>query len=201
MPTKLIYRPTRRGTHPLIWCAAIICTIVAIGVIVAGIVVFIGYIVIHPRVPIISVVNAHLDRFQFDPAGLLETQITIIVRMKNGNERAHASFSETSFSLSFDGVEIARLVADPFDVSKNSSTDFNYVAESMAIPLDPEKQEVVDLALKRDEVRFEFKGGSRARWRVGPLGSVKFWCHLSCQLRFHPLNGTYIPSRCSSKAK
>ncbi|KAJ0054457.1 hypothetical protein Pint_02637 [Pistacia integerrima] len=192
----------RRRTHPLIWFGAIICTIIAIAVIVVGIVVFIGYLVLHPRVPVMSVMDAHLDLFQYDLAGLLETQITIILNMKNGNQRAHASFSDTSLILSFDGLEIAKLVALPFDVSKNSSLNFHYVVQSNPIPLDPNLQELVDVSLKKDDVKFGLKGSSRARWRVGPLGSVKFWCHLDCQLRFHILNGSYVPSsRCSSKAK
>lgn len=148
-----------------------------------------------------SVVEAHLDLFQYDEAGLLETQVTIVIRMRNGNAKAGASFSETSLFLFFDGLKIAQLVADPFEVSKNNSVDFNYVVESRPVPLDPEQQEVVDTSLKKDVVRFDLKGGSRSRWRVGVLGSVKFWCHLDCKLKFRPSNGSYIPSRCSSKAK
>lgn len=93
------------------------------------------------------------------------------------------------------------LRADPFDVKKNSSVEFNYLAESDAIPLDPEQQEVVDTSLKDDRVAFGLKGSSQTQWRVGLLGSVKFSCHLNCELKFHTSNHTWIPSRCSSKAK
>ncbi|KAH7577405.1 hypothetical protein ACOSP7_001702 [Xanthoceras sorbifolium] len=201
MPPRKLIHHSRPRTNPLVWCAAILCTIISIAVIITGIVVFIGYLIIHPRVPVISVINANLDRMLYDPAGLLETQITIVVRMKNDNQKAHASFSETKLSLLFDGLTIAILRADPFDVRKNSSVDFNYVVQSNPIPLDPEQQELVDMSLKEDRITFVLKGSARARWRIGPLGSVKFWSHLNCQLRFHPLNGTWIPSRCSSKAK
>lgn len=188
-------------THPLIWCFAIVCTILAIAVIIAGIVVFIAYLAIHPRVPYITVVYANLDRMEFDPAGLLQTQITVVLRMQNDNRKAHASFYDTRFSLLFDGLEVARLVAYPFDVRKNDSVAFHYVAQSQPIPLDPEQQELVDMSLKQDVLKFNLKGSSRTRWRVGAIGSVKFWCHLDCQLRFRPSNGSYIPSRCSSRAK
>ncbi|GAV90721.1 hypothetical protein CFOL_v3_34125 [Cephalotus follicularis] len=94
----------RRTTHPLIWCAALICTVISVAVIITGMVVFVGYLVIHPRVPVIGVVDAHLDDISYTEAGLLEIQIVIKIRAENDNEKAHASFSDTSFTLIFDGL-------------------------------------------------------------------------------------------------
>uniref|UniRef100_A0A6N2N5K5 Uncharacterized protein n=1 Tax=Salix viminalis TaxID=40686 RepID=A0A6N2N5K5_SALVM len=111
-------------------------------------------------------------------------------------------FSNFNLELFFDGIRIAVLsTAAPYEVKKNSSVDFNYDYTSDPIPLSPEQMEDVDAFLKEDEVRFDLKGGVRARWRVGVLGSVGFFCSLNCQLRFHPANGTYISRRCSSRAK
>ncbi|XP_062147098.1 NDR1/HIN1-like protein 12 [Alnus glutinosa] len=197
---KKLHDP-RKPTNPLIWAAAIICAVIAVVVIVVGIVVFVGYMAIHPRVPFISVTFAHLDTIQYNQAGQLETQVTVVLTAENDNAKAHSSFSDTSFILSFQGLQIAKLVAEPFDVRKNSSTHFNYVVQSSQIPLDPTRMEEVDLSLKQDQITFDLKGSSRARWRVGLVGSVKFVCHLNCQLRFRPSNGTYIRSRCSSKSK
>ncbi|KAK7835075.1 hypothetical protein CFP56_023836 [Quercus suber] len=157
--------------------------------------------VIHPRIPILSVANATLGTMRYSQSGLLETQMTIIIRAENDNTKAHASFSDTAFILSFQGLVIAKLVADPFDVKKNSSIYFNYEVTSDEIPLDSTRMHQVDLSLKRKVIIFDFKGNSRTQWRVWLLGSVKFWCHLNCQLRFHTSNGTYISSRCSSKSK
>ncbi|XP_039056438.1 uncharacterized protein LOC120199421 [Hibiscus syriacus] len=153
------------------------------------------------RVPYVSIIGAHLDRMQLDYAGILEIQVTILVRAKNGNGKAHASFSDSSYGLSLNREVVAQLVAPPFELGKNSSVDFNYVVPSSPIPLGPEQAEYVDTALKNDRITFHLKGGTRVRWRIGHLGSVRFLCLLDCQLHFHPLNGTYIPSRCSSKAK
>ena len=179
-----------RRTHPLVWCAAIICTILTLAVIIAGIVTFIGYLVIHPRVPYVSVINAHLDRIQIDYAGVLEIQVTVVIRAQNGNEKAHASFSNSGYTLSLNGEDVAQLVAPPFEVSKNSSVDFNYVVQSSPIPLGPEEAEDVDVALKTDLITFDLKGSARVRWRVGRLGSVGFLCRLTCQLRFQDRKST-----------
>ncbi|KAB2031447.1 hypothetical protein ERO13_D05G290066v2 [Gossypium hirsutum] len=107
-----------RATNPLVWCAAIICTILTVAVIIAGIATFIGYLVIHPRVPYVSVMDAHLDHIQIDYAGILEIQVTILIRAQNGNEKAHASFSDSSYSLSLNGEVVAQLVAPPFEVGR-----------------------------------------------------------------------------------
>ncbi|KAJ9159226.1 hypothetical protein P3X46_024746 [Hevea brasiliensis] len=188
-------------THPLRWCATFIFSVLAVGVIIAGVVVFLGYLVYHPTIPIISVVDAHLNLFQYDLAGVLVTQVMIVVRTENDNTRAHASLSDMKLTLIFDGIEIAKLVAEPYEVSKNSSVDFNFVATSDSIPLNQEQMKDVDAYLNEDEIRFDLKGNVRARWRVGILGSIKFRCHLECQLRFHKSSGDYIPRRCTSKAK
>ncbi|KAK8579007.1 hypothetical protein V6N13_142242 [Hibiscus sabdariffa] len=190
-----------RPTPLWVWCAAIVCTIITLAVIIAGIVTFIGYLVIHPRVPYVSVIDGHLDPLRIDYAGILQIQATLLIRAQNGNEKAHASFSHSNYTLSLNGEDIARLVAPPFQVRKNSSVDFNYLVQSSPIPLGPEQAQDVDLALKRDYITLDLKGSARVRWRVGRLGSVRFLCHLDCHLHFHPSNGTYIPSRCTSNAK
>ncbi|KAL9350789.1 hypothetical protein Peur_058044 [Populus x canadensis] len=200
MPKNALSPPPPR-THFLWWCAAILCALLTTAVIIAGIIVFVGYLVIHPRVPVISVVDAHLLHFSYDGAGILVTQINIVVRSKNDNMKAHASFSNFNLELFFDRIRIAVLsTAAPYEVRKNSSVDFNYDYTSDPIPLNPKQMDVVDAYLKEDEVRFDLKGGVRARWKIWVLGSVRFLCPLNCQLHFHPSNGSYISRRCTSKA-
>ncbi|KAJ8755212.1 hypothetical protein K2173_019010 [Erythroxylum novogranatense] len=200
MPATKKITPQKR-THPLWWFAAAVCTVLTLAVILGGIVVFVGYLVIHPRVPVISVLDAHLDQFQYDIAGILVTQLNIIIRSRNDNTKAHASFSDFKLTLLFENMEIARLEAGPYDVRKNDSVDFNFVATSMPVPLNPEQMEDVGIYLNQDRVIFHLTGDVRTRWRVGLLGSVKFWCHLNCQLIFRRSDGSYIPSRCTSKTK
>ncbi|CAN1306342.1 hypothetical protein LINPERPRIM_LOCUS26781 [Linum perenne] len=175
--------------------------LLTIAIIFGGIAVFIGYLVIHPRVPILSVVGAHLDQFQYDYAGTLVTQVTVVVRSENDNMKAHSSFSDMKLKLIFEGLQIAYLQAGPYDVRKNSSVDFHYVVVSKPIPLTPTQMVDVDVMLKQDRVRFELQGSARARWRVGPLGSIRFWDHLNCRLHFHRSNGSYVHSACTSRPK
>ncbi|KAA8528001.1 hypothetical protein F0562_035130 [Nyssa sinensis] len=198
MPKSKLF--PRKHTNPFTWCGAIICAIIAIAVIITGIVVFVGYLVIRPKVPFISVTYAHLDRFDYDQASLLTTQVTIVVKFENDNARAHASFYDASFIAGFHGVEIAELVADPFDVGKNSSVELNYLVESTPIPLGPEVGDIADMSIKENYVTLDLKGTARTRWRVWILGSVKFWLHMNCGLHFF-MNGSSTDLYCSTRSK
>ncbi|KAF8027823.1 hypothetical protein BT93_E0678 [Corymbia citriodora subsp. variegata] len=198
--TKFVLK--EKPTHWLIWGAAIICAVLCVAVIIAGIAVFIGYAVVHPRVPFISVVGASLDVFWLDPAGVLVTQVTIDIKAENDNAKAHASFQRMELVLSFGETDIAELRAYPFDVNKNDSKLFHYVVQSSPIPLSQDQTEMVNDWLAKNQVTFNLKGTARARWRVGRLGSVKFWCHLDCHLQFHPRNQTSTNAkRCTSRGK
>lgn len=190
----------QKCTNPIIWFMAIICAILAVAVIIAGIVVFVGYLVIRPKEPQISVASAQLDTLYFDQTSLLTVQVSVVIKAENDNAKVHSSFYDMSLLLSFLGVKIAYLVAEPFDVKANSSVEFNYVPQSSPIPLNPADAEGVSRSLRQRIITFVLKGKAKTRWRVGPIGSVKNWLHLECQLHL-PINGTRIFPRCSSRSK
>ncbi|KAL3498081.1 hypothetical protein ACH5RR_040813 [Cinchona calisaya] len=187
-------------TNPLILCALLLCTLLTVAVIITGIIVFVGYLAIRPKVPQMSVTSAQLDRLDYDQAGVLTVKITIFLKAENDNAKARASFYVTRFLLGFHGVRVAELHADPIDVSKNNSIVLKYEVESSPIPLDPEAQNNVYMSLSQNLIVFDLKGTTRTRWRVGLLGSVKFWLHLDCHLRFRKV-GDVIYQRCSTKSK
>ncbi|KAK9079941.1 hypothetical protein SSX86_001616 [Deinandra increscens subsp. villosa] len=190
----------QRRTNPVVWCLAIVCSLIAISVTIAGIVVFSGYLVIRPKMPLLTLQASRLDNVYYNQAGVLAVRMTILIRAENHNQKAHASFYDTKLLLGYHGVNIARLVANPFDVKKNETSDLNYVVESLPIPLPPEEQYLTQQALDRGKVMsFFIKGSSRTMWRVGPLGTVKFSLHMNCELLL-PVNGTLYHSRCSTKS-
>lgn len=131
----------------------------------------------------------------------MQTQLTILIRAENDNAKAHALFDKTEFKLIYEGKTIAYLRQDEFEVDKERSVLSNYLVQSYPIPLNPTMMQAIDFAIKQDVITFELKGGSKARWRVGPLGSVRFECNLSCELRFRPSDHSYISSPCTSAHK
>ncbi|KAI3692145.1 hypothetical protein L6452_31954 [Arctium lappa] len=200
MPKPPVLGPQRR-TNPLIWCFAFICAIVAIIVIIAGIVVFVGYLAIRPKVPLLYLHAARLDKLIYDQTGVLAVRLTLIIKAENHNLKAHVTYYNTKLILGYHhGLSIAQLVADPFDVRKNTTTELSYVVESSPIPLDPAEQDVTQQALvKGKTLTFFLRGNSRTRWRVGPLGSVKFWLHMNCRILL-PINGSVVYPHCTTRS-
>ncbi|KAL4592971.1 hypothetical protein LXL04_005980 [Taraxacum kok-saghyz] len=199
MPKQPVLGRQRR-TNPFVWCFAVICSFIATVVIIAGIVVFSGYLVIRPKMPLLSVRASRLDNVYYDRSGVLAVRLTIQIRAENHNQKAHASFYDTRLLLGYHGQNIARLVANPFDVGKNETRELNYVVVSTSIPLPPDEQYLTQQSLSKSRLMLFFlKGSSRTMWRVGPLGSLKFWLHMDCELLL-PVNGSVGHSHCSTKS-
>ncbi|KAL4565187.1 hypothetical protein LXL04_029272 [Taraxacum kok-saghyz] len=196
MPKLRVLGPQRR-TNLLVWCFAFICAILAVIVIIAGIIVFIGYLAIRPKLPLLYVNAARLDQVLYNQAGVLSVQLTIVVKAENHNQKAHVSFYNTRLTLQYHGMSIAALVADPFEVKKNASQELNYVVESSPIPLGKQEQELTQQALQKRAMPFFLKGNSRTRWRIGSLGSVKFWVHINCRMLL-PTNYSVVYPHCSA---
>lgn len=195
------FKDPQRGTNPLIWAAAIICAIVAVGVIAIGIFVLVSYLVIHPKTPSISVSYANLDKFNYAQSGDFDIQLTVVVKAKNENSKTHASFYDMVLILGFHGLEVAKLVNDPFDVEKNSSVEFPYVVDVNRVPLRGLQQNYVQSALRRRMISLELKGKAKTRWRVWILGGIRFTLHIDCDLQFFVPNGSFSEgSSCTSKA-
>ncbi|KAH0733997.1 hypothetical protein KY285_009704 [Solanum tuberosum] len=196
---KPVLGPERR-TNPLIWCVALLCTFITLAVIITGIIVFIGFIIVRPKVPQMSVTSANIDTFAYDMSNLLSIKVSIVINAENDNVKAHATFYETIYTLYFHDVKVAYLRADPFDVPKNSSIPLYYPVESTSIALTPQEGANAEVALNQRLVGLDLKGSSRTRWRLGVVGSVKFWLHLNCKLKL-PLDGSTIYPKCSTKSR
>ncbi|KAI3690142.1 hypothetical protein L2E82_48117 [Cichorium intybus] len=198
MPKTRLF-PQRRP-NLLVWCFAFICAIIAVIVIIAGIIVFVGYLAIRPKVPLLYVHAARLDDVVYDQAGLLSVRLIIIIKAENHNQKAHVSFYNTRLTLQYHGLSIAALVADPFEVKKNTSQELNYVVESSPIPLGTQEQRMTQQSLQKGVMPFFLKGNSRTRWRIGrSLGSVKFWLHIKCYM-WLPMNSTVVYPSCSASS-
>ncbi|KAK1367693.1 hypothetical protein POM88_033785 [Heracleum sosnowskyi] len=191
----------QRRTNAIIWFAAIFCAIVAIAVVAIGLFVIISYLVIHPTTPTVSVSYANLDKFNYNQLGILDVQVRIVIKAKNGNVKNHAEFYGLVLALNFHGLPVAKLVNKPFNVKKNDSREFVYEVKADQIPLRSVYRDYVQSSLTKNEVSFEMKGKVKTRWRVWVVGSVKFSLNMDCDLQFFMPNGSFTyRSPCSSKS-
>ncbi|TVU18277.1 hypothetical protein EJB05_34366, partial [Eragrostis curvula] len=198
--------PEHRSSAGWAWRALIIlCTALAIALIVAGAAVFAVYLLYQPKTPYLVVSDARLVQLQYGQDGAIQyLQASVTILAENSNSKASASFSSVDLALAFHDADVALLRADPFVVAPKSSLPLRYNVVSAGTALDAAGKQAMDEALKAGVVPLDLVGKARTRWKVGVFVKVKFWTRISCRLRFFfPGNGTVMPDdrqRCRSKS-
>ncbi|KAJ1255979.1 hypothetical protein BS78_K122300 [Paspalum vaginatum] len=196
----------RRRTSGLwAWAAVLLCTALAVAVILAGTAVFAVFLLYRPRTPYLAVSDARLEQLQYGQGGAIDyLQVSITVLAVNNNSKTDASFPAVDLAVGFNGDDVALLRAQPFVVARKSSLPLQYDVVSAGRALDPAGMQAMDEALKAGVVPFDLFGKARTRWKVGVFARLRFWTRLSCRLRFFfPGNGTVMPAdrdKCRSRS-
>ncbi|KAM0832140.1 hypothetical protein ACQ4PT_065080 [Festuca glaucescens] len=189
------YSPQHRATSRRAWVMVILCTVLAIIVVVTIAAVLSVYLIYKPNTPYLAVSDAQLGQFQ----GGQYLQVSITILANNLKSKADATFSSFELAMGFHGDEVALLRSEPFVVPRQSSLPlhFNVVA------LEPAGMRDMDESLDAGLVPLDLSGKTRTRWRVGIFQKRQFWTRISCRLRFFfPGNGTVMPTdrdRCRSR--
>ncbi|CAL4989298.1 unnamed protein product [Urochloa decumbens] len=203
---RLLGRPWElRSSEWCVWAMVVLCTVLAIGVIIAGVAVFAVYIFFKPKMPYLVVSDAQLVLLQYDQGGTIQSlQMSITIRAENNNSKADATFSSVDLALGFHGADVVLLRSEPFTVPRESSLPLPYnVAVAPGPALDAAGMQAMDESLKAGVVPFDLFGKARTRWKVGVFVKIRYWTRISCRLRFFfPGNGTVMRTdrdRCRSK--
>ncbi|GJM94359.1 hypothetical protein PR202_ga10999 [Eleusine coracana subsp. coracana] len=197
---------SRRSCSGWLWRLLILlCTVLAIAVIIAGVVVFVVFLLYKPKMPRLVVSDARIVQLQYDQAGtIVYVQAFVTILAENNNSKADASFNGVDLALGFHGADVAFLRAAPFAVPPESSLPLRYNVVAAGRPLDPDGMRAMDEALKNGVVPLDLFGKARTRWKVGVFVNLRFWTRLHCRLRFFfPGNGTVMDAdrrKCHSRS-
>jgi hypothetical protein len=196
--------PRERSSSGWAWATVLVCTALAVGVILAGVAVFAVYLIYRPSMPYLTVSDARLERLEYLQDGAIDyLQASITVLAVNNNSKADTSISSMDLVVGFHGADVALLRAQPFMVPRESSLPLPYRVVSAGRPLDAAGMQAMDEALKAGVVPFDLFGKARTRWKVGVFANLRFWMRISCRLRFFfPGNGTVMPTdrdKCHSR--
>ncbi|XP_010478946.1 PREDICTED: uncharacterized protein LOC104757857 [Camelina sativa] len=192
--------PCPKNPGPFVWCAAIICAIVLISLVSICLVLFICFTVVHPRIPIISVVDGHLDFFRYDDiGGVLQANISLSIQVHNTKANTYRVFDEAYYEIRYEVQPITGIRIGMFEAKKEGPMVLPFLCPIM-IQLNPPQRQALEFEVKRNLIRFEIIGASKTWWQFGLLRLVKLKSDLRCELRFTPSNGSYIPSVCTSSA-
>lgn len=186
----------------MVWALVILCTLLAIGVIVTGATVFAVYLLYKPKMPYLLVSDARLVSLEYDGSGTIQRMVlSLTILAENSNSKADASFSRFDLAVGFRGADVALLRARPFSVARRSSVPLPYLVVSAGRPLNPDAMQYMDGALKAGVVPLDLFGKARTTWKVGIFVSLRFWTRIHCKfLFFYPGNGTHMPIDCRSRS-
>uniref|UniRef100_A0ACD5UHA6 Uncharacterized protein n=1 Tax=Avena sativa TaxID=4498 RepID=A0ACD5UHA6_AVESA len=179
-----------------VWLAVILCTLLAIGVIVAGATVFAVYLLYKPKMPYMVVTDAHLGRLVYTPDDgvIRDIQVNVGVLARNTNSKADATFSNFDIAVGFHGIDLALLRARQFSVKRESSLPLPYDVVSGGARLNGPGMQAMEGAIRAGVVPLDVFGKARTRWKMGIFLRVQFWTRISCRLYFNfPGNGTAWP--------
>ncbi|CAN6162759.1 unnamed protein product [Urochloa humidicola] len=192
----------RRNSSGLVWALVILCTLLAVGVIIAGATVFAVYLIYKPKMPYLLVTDARLERLEYGQSGtILDLQVALTIQAENTNSKADATFSGVNLAVGFHGADVAFLRAGTFAVARRSAVPLRYQIVSVGRQLSPDGMQYMDGALRAGVVPLDLFGKARTTWKVGIFASLQFWTRISCRFLFnYPGNGTAMPYDCRSKS-
>ncbi|CAN6215668.1 unnamed protein product [Urochloa humidicola] len=192
----------RRKSSGLVWALVILCTLLAVGVIIAGATVFAVYLIYKPKMPYLLVTDARLERLEYGQSGtILDLQVALTIQAENTNSKADATFSGVNLAVGFHGADVALLRAGTFAVARRSAVPLRYQIVSVGRQLSPDGMQYMDGALRAGVVPLDLFGKARTTWKVGIFASLQFWTRISCRFLFnYPGNGTAMPYDCRSKS-
>ncbi|CAL4966451.1 unnamed protein product [Urochloa decumbens] len=199
---RTIRERERRKSPGLVWALVILCTLLAVGVIVAGATVFAVYLIYKPKMPYLLVTDARLERLDYGQSGtILDLQVALTIQAENTNSKADATFSGVNLAVGFHGADVALLRAGTFAVARRSAVPLRYQITSVGRQLSPDGMQYMNGALGARVVPLDLFGKARTTWKVGIFASLQFWTRISCRFLFnYPGNGTAMPYDCRSKS-
>lgn len=193
--------PPPPSTNIFIWLCAIGCSIFAILVILTGIIVLLGFLIYHPRLPSFTVKDATLTTLQLDKSFVLTSQTTILLHIENPNSKVAVDYESVMFQLQFAKHEISNLTFPPFSQKPKNSTEWLFVMTANKVQLEAIEGEDMSYSIQKDDVAYDFVGSVKTKAKIGTITSIKYWLHITCRMEFTPPplgNGTLVTSQCKS---
>lgn len=193
--------PPPPRTNFLIWLCAIGCSIFAILVILTGLIVLLGFLIFHPRLPSFTVKDATLNTLLLDSSFVLTSQATILLHIRNPNVKVAVDYESVRFELQFEKRAISNLTFPPFSQQPQNSTEWLFIMVANKVQLEAIEGEHLSYSIQTNSVSYNFVGSVRTKAKFGKITSIKYWLHINCNLQFNPppiSNGSLVSSGCNS---
>ncbi|KAG6473263.1 NDR1/HIN1-like protein 13 [Zingiber officinale] len=195
-PRKSQLLPPHRRTSPLIWCAAIICVVLTLLLILAGIVTLVVFLVIKPRSPSVDLTAASLNSIYLDSLAYLNGDVSFLVNFSNSNRRIDVAFQSLGLELYFRDRLIAVQALRPFAQRTGESRleATRMITSNVLLPADLAAE--LQQQVRENSVVYNVRGRFKVRARLG-AGQFSYWISTRCEVKLTaPPNGVLVARRC-----
>jgi len=192
--------PPPPHTNFFIWVCAIGCSIFAILVILTGLIVLLGFLIFHPRLPSFTVKEATLNSLLLNTAFVLSSDATILLHIHNPNGKVAVDYEYLKFELQYERRALSNLTFAPFSQLPKNTTDWLFVMAARGVQLQAREGEDLSYNIQTNSIPYDFVGTVRTKAKFKSITSIKYWLHIRCTLEFLPplSNGTLVSSSCNS---
>ncbi|KAM7269273.1 hypothetical protein ACFE04_024770 [Oxalis oulophora] len=192
--------PKQQKTKCITWCAALICAIFWILVILGGLIVLIIYLVFRPRSPRFDVSSATLNAAYLDMGILLNADLRVLANFTNPNKRVSVEFSYVTLDLNFGNVLIATQYVKPFKAARAQSLFADVHMVTSQVRLSPQASELLKRQMANNRVHFEVRGIFHARSTLGNFLGYSYKLYSICNIELTgPPTGVLRSSKCRTK--
>ncbi|WOK92023.1 hypothetical protein Cni_G00714 [Canna indica] len=189
----------RHKTSPLIWCGAIVCVILILLLILAGIITLVFFLVIKPRNPSLDLTAASLSSIYLDSSAYLNGDFSFLANFSNPNRKIDLTFQYLGVDLYFRDRLIAVQALQPFAQRTGESRLESVHMVSSQVLLPPELALELQQQVKRNSVVYSVRGTFKVKASLG-VGHYSYWVSTRCDIELTaPPNGVLVARRCRTK--
>ncbi|XP_060187197.1 uncharacterized protein LOC132616659 isoform X1 [Lycium barbarum] len=189
----------RRRTNPAVWCAAILCMMFSLLLIIFGIVTLVIFLSIKPRSPVFDTSNASLSVIYLDSPKYMNGDFTFIANFTNPNRKLDVRIEHLDIELYFSDSLIATQVLQPFTQRQRETRLVKVHMISSLVYLPPISAYKLQKQVLSNRVVYNIRGTFKVRVKIG-LIHYSYWLHGRCQLEMtSPPAGALITHSCRTK--
>ncbi|KAI4307817.1 hypothetical protein L6164_030958 [Bauhinia variegata] len=198
-PPTALRRPRLQRTNPVIWCAAVLCLIFSLILILFGVATLIIFLSIKPKNPIFDIPNASLNVIYFDSPQYFNGDFTFLANFSNPNRKMDVRFESLDIELFFSNRLISSQTIQPFMERKRETRlqTVRFISSLVFLPQDIGVK--LQKQVQSNKVQYNVRGTFKVKVSMG-LFHFSYLLHSSCQLEITgPPSGVLVSRRCVTK--
>ncbi|KAK4778718.1 hypothetical protein SAY86_006246 [Trapa natans] len=198
-PGLLLLQTRSQRTNPLVWCAAILCLLFSLSLILFGISTLIIFLSVRPRCPSFEIPAVNLNSVYFDSPEYFNGDMIFLANFSNPNRKLDLRFESLEIGLYFSDRLVATQVVQPFVLKPGEKSldsvhflsSLVYLPDQISLKLQKQVQE--------NRVSYDVRGSFRVKASLG-IFHYSYWLHPRCRLDMTgPPTGVLITSSCRRK--